>query len=439
MNKYAAVILAAGYSSRMQRFKPLLDIGGVSAIERLIRGAREAGVHHIIVVTGHNREALLPVLRQCKTTPCGLVQEVYNPDFAQGMFSSIQTGLRHAKEAAPDLSGVFLMPVDCPLISSHVLRKLKERREEGRDSRSSAMNSCADCFYVPVFEGKKGHPLLIPTRYFGEICDYDGAGGLKAITDHHWDKIIRVPVDEEGCVMDMDTPEGYEEIVAFFENGCRRESLQKLAAGRRIVLVRHGETRQHDEKMFIGRYDVPLDEDAAPQVAAMAAELMGRLLEGRSKDAVLYTSPLQRAGRTAEIMASVFNEASERRGFAWEIRQIDALQEIALGDWDGKAISQIKAQYPAEYERRGKELFSFKIGNKAENFYDVQYRAVKALRKILTEDRSRNIILVTHSAVIRALENNLCGMRVDDPWEKLPKGSFRVIEVPLDVHGSIYR
>ena len=55
---FAAVIMAAGYSSRMKSFKPLLAVGGETAVERLIRAAKEAGIHRLVVVTGHERQRL---------------------------------------------------------------------------------------------------------------------------------------------------------------------------------------------------------------------------------------------------------------------------------------------------------------------------------------------------------------------------------------------
>lgn len=532
---FGAIILAGGYSSRMKAFKPLLSIGDSTAIEMLIAVLRDAGIADIAVVSGHNREALLPVIKRAG------VSEVYNENYAAGMFSSIRAGLGYAKDVFTRAQGFFLMPVDCPLISRAVLVRLMRAAEAGLlgesdtaldeaarplESNGAAVpkpvndvggpvkkSAAAKNFYVPVFEGKKGHPLLIPAAYSGEICGYDGPGGLKAITDQYWDRMVRIPVEDEGCLLDMDTPEGYEEILDFQKSGGRRESLQKLAAGRRIFLIRHGQTKQHAEKMFIGRYDVPLKEDSCGQVEAMA-ESLARVLADKEacKDAssccasaaeaeaskryspaehdsesalsggIIYTSPLRRAEQTAEIIRAVLMQeeahggkavaaeaaedlmsgkaqschagnqadteaqmdcgnqsAAERQAgkrnadegknrLQWELQQVTDLQEIALGDWDGKPISEIKTKYPLEYEHRGADIFAFKTGNRAENFYDVQYRAVKALCRILAEDQSRDIVLVTHSTVIRALENNLIGLRVDDPWEQLPKNDFRVIK-----------
>lgn len=104
------------------------------------------------------------------------------------------------------------------------------------------------------------------------------------------------------------------------------------------------------------------------------------------------------------------------------------LREINLGKWDGQPVSRIKAEFPEEYRRRGEDMFIFKTGNKSENFYDLQYRAVKTLRKILENDDSKEIIIVAHSGVIRALQNNLEGKRVNDEWTPVPKGGFVVIE-----------
>ena len=199
--------------------------------------------------------------------------------------------------------------------------------------------------------------------------------------------------------------------------------MHELAKGRRIYLIRHGQTRQHDEKMFIGRYDVPLEDGAEKSVKEMAGKLAKAIGDGMQKDNPLkiYTSPLKRAVQTAEIISEVLG--------ADELIIEEELQEISLGGWDGLPIREVKEMYPEEYERRGRDIFVFKNGNKAENFYDVQYRAVRALRRILDSDDSKDVLIVTHSAVIRALENNLKGMKVDDLWEPIGKCDYRIAEL----------
>ena len=407
----SAVVLAAGYSSRMGRFKPLLTVGGIPALERLIAGIKEAGIKNIAVVTGYRHELLQPVIRSMSGDGTVIV-EAYNAGFDSGMFSSIKTGIARVREVFPDSEGCFLMPVDCPLIDSKVITTLE-------DAVMCSGDIVRDSFAVPVFEGKKGHPLYVPAGYAEEICSYDGPGGLKGITDKYWDRMLRVPVDSEGCILDMDTPEGYREIEDFLAAGCVRESLERLAKGRRITLVRHGQTQQHDEKLFIGQYDVPLSEEGTAQIEISAEKLVEMGLEpGR-----IYCSDLSRAVSSAGIIAEkMFADPDEH------ICPVKGLREIDLGSWDGRPVREIKEQYPEEYSRRGQNMFVFKTGNRSENFYDMQYRAVRVLRQILKADRSRDILIVAHSGIIRALQNNLRGLRVDDGWESIPKGSFVVME-----------
>ena len=73
-SSFAAIILAAGYSSRMKSFKPLLPIGELTAVERLMSSVRAAGIDDIIVVTGYSRERLQPVLNMSGA------EEAYNED-----------------------------------------------------------------------------------------------------------------------------------------------------------------------------------------------------------------------------------------------------------------------------------------------------------------------------------------------------------------------
>ena len=103
---------------------------------------------------------------------------------------------------------------------------------------------------------------------------------------------------------------------------------------------------------------------------------------------------------------------------------------MSLGEWDGKFISSIKERYPKEYEKRGKDIFRYKFDHTAENFFDLQYRVIKRLKKILEQDHRKDIVITAHSGVIRVIENNLKGLDVSDEWEALENGGVRVIEMP---------
>lgn len=459
--RFGVIILAAGLSSRMQAFKPLLPVDGRPALEGLIETAKAAGLEDITVVTGHNRERLQPVLARHG------VAEAFNEDYESGMFSSIKAGLAKAIKAQSGSSdqrtkegarqakdGYLLMPVDCPLISVSVLRAVMDAvPEAGATSPAAAPGGPseptqpgADAFAVALFEGKKGHPLYIPGSRIEEILGAGGTGGLAAITDKYADSMIRVETGEEGCLLDMDTPEGYEDIKRFVAKGFAREKLELLTARKRIILVRHGETRQHDEPMFIGQYDVPLSEEGCAQAQAAGQEIVKLMAEDVEAELLgmdkfgkepmpaierIYSSDLVRAMETADIIADAINKAypqlAELTGAPIRIKRDPGLREISLGSWDGRPIREVAEQYPEEYERRGKDIFSFKMRG-AESFYDMQYRVKAAFRNILRNDDAKDIIIIAHSGVIRALENSIRGLQVSDPWDPVPKGDLRMLE-----------
>lgn len=391
---FGICILAAGFSSRMGKFKPLLQIGDKTIVERAIEVSKAAGIRQTVVVTGYKRKSILPVIYRQKA------MEAFNPNFEKGMFTSIQTGVA---ALSSDLEGFFVMPVDCPLVTEGVLRLLMRASEPEK-------------FTVPCYRGKKGHPLLVPAAYREAILSHDGTGGLKAITDQDFDKMKRLETGFEGVVMDMDTPAAYEEIKAYWSRGCNSENLAELSAGRRFFLIRHGQIQQHKEKIFLGQTDVPLSEEGK-----MQAEKAGRMLvqQGLKTDRV-YTSDLSRARETAEII-------STQAGLPRLVPD-PALREMNLGSWDGKFISEIKRDFPREYEMRGKHLMTWKQGHGSENFFDLQYRAVKGLIRILKNDSRTDIVLVAHSGVLRAISNNLRGQSISDAWEKLGNGRMEIVE-----------
>jgi broad specificity phosphatase PhoE/CTP:molybdopterin cytidylyltransferase MocA len=388
----------------MNAFKATLPLGDQTVIERVLTSVRCAGIEDIWVVTGFNREQLVPML--------GNAKEVYNPDFDRGMFSSIKAGVR---AVPPELDGFFLLPVDCPLIPANVIEQLITAFEPGSDH-----------FYVPCYKGKKGHPLLIPRHYRKEIISYDGPGGLKGVTDRDFQKMIRIEVDSEGILMDMDDRTGYEAVKAYLAGGCRSENLVELALGRRLFLIRHGQISQHKEKIFLGQSDSPLSDMGLEQAKAVAAELSCYSPETD----VVYTSDLKRAVQTAQYAASPDKKAVQADGKRLILEP--GLREVNLGPWDGKLISEIREQYPDEYETRGKNLMTYKFGHGSENFYDLQYRVEKTLIRLLKNDQRKDMIIVSHSGVLRCISNNLQGKSVDETWDKMEVGELRVVSITFE-------
>jgi CTP:molybdopterin cytidylyltransferase MocA len=189
MPRFAALILAAGYSSRMGDFKPLLPLGGKRAIEWAVEAFRLAGIADIGVVTGHRAPELEPELRRLK------VATLRNPAYDTGMYSSIRAGIG---SLAPEVDGCFVLPVDIPLVRPATVAAIAARYD-----------GSAPVFY-PTFRGQRGHPPLIGAELFAEIAAGDGTGGLRAILQQH--AATAVAVADQAILFDMDTPEDYRRL-----------------------------------------------------------------------------------------------------------------------------------------------------------------------------------------------------------------------------------
>jgi CTP:molybdopterin cytidylyltransferase MocA len=192
-DRATALILSAGFSSRMGEFKPLLPLGGMTVLERAVSLFRAAGVDDIRVVIGHRRRELEPLLERLG------VRVIVNDRYQEGMFSSIVAG---AESIADDSPPFFVLPVDIPLVRPATIRHLLEEYEEGRD----------DVLY-PSFQGERGHPPLIAGRHARAIVEWRGTDGLRGALAR-WESGARsIQVADGHILNDMDTPEAYGELL----------------------------------------------------------------------------------------------------------------------------------------------------------------------------------------------------------------------------------
>lgn len=192
--KIWALLLCAGQSRRMHGFKPLLPLGDRTLLEHSISRFQEAGIGNIIVVTGHRREELLPVLEKNQ------VQEVYNEKYAvRDMFYSVCTGIRAIlKQDKPE--GILICPADIPLIHPFTIRQIVQIRRQQKDS-----------VIQPVFGGKEGHPLFLGEELLDELFGYAGDCGLQGFLNSR-ENIFRVEVPDRCILFDTDVREDYEKL-----------------------------------------------------------------------------------------------------------------------------------------------------------------------------------------------------------------------------------
>lgn len=191
-DRLAALVLAAGCSSRAPGFKPLLPLGGSTVIENTIASLRRAGIDNITVVAGHRAADLLPVLDRIA------VRVVVNDGYCDGMFSSVVVG---AESLPADIAAFFLLPADIPLVRSHTIRLLARAGRKGG----------TDVVY-PVFQGRRGHPPLISARLIPAIMAWDGTVGLRGLLARYEQRAGEVAVVDEGILLDIDTADDYSHI-----------------------------------------------------------------------------------------------------------------------------------------------------------------------------------------------------------------------------------
>jgi len=189
-NGTGAVVAAAGLSSRMGDYKPLLPIAGTTIARRLLDTLHEAGVTHICVVTGHNAQLLEEHL-------AGYGAEfIHNADYrTTQMFESACIGLRHLR---PRCERLLFTPVDVPLFSAETVRALLQ-------------SSVA--LAVPVCGGKRGHPILLTSPVVDAVLSDSGEGGLRGALERCGVKETKIEVPDSGILYDADTPEDYRTLL----------------------------------------------------------------------------------------------------------------------------------------------------------------------------------------------------------------------------------
>ncbi|MFH0731029.1 MAG: NTP transferase domain-containing protein [Pseudomonadota bacterium] len=193
----SAIILAAGLSSRMGEFKPLLPLGEKNVLARVVTLFHQTGITDIRVVVGHRSTELIAVIEKM-----GAVA-IPNPRYETGMLSSIKAGIDTLPAGR---NAFFLLPVDIPLVRTRTLIDLLGAWKSGEKK-----------ILYPVFSGRRGHPPLISGALRNGILSWEGDGGLRSFLARQEKDAADVPVADEHILFDIDTPENYREALSRLE------------------------------------------------------------------------------------------------------------------------------------------------------------------------------------------------------------------------------
>ena len=187
VNRVAAVIIAAGTSSRLGQPKQLLMLEGETLLQRAIRIAHKAGARPVLVVLGAHRDEI-----EAQVDFAGS-NIVVNPNWEEGMASSIRAGVEALAEET-GCSGVLLMICDQPRVTPEHLGRMIDAFQQ---SETSAIAS--------VYAGKRGIPAIFPRQAFAELLALRGDKGASRLLSEPDRQVVGIVLD--GGEMDIDRPE----------------------------------------------------------------------------------------------------------------------------------------------------------------------------------------------------------------------------------------
>ena len=191
--RVAAVVLAAGMSTRMGANKLLAEIDGEPLVRNVVRAAEGSRARPIVVVSGHDHELVGEVLSGTET------MIVFNAQFRAGMSASLRTGIAVVK----DSDGAVILLGDMPGVSAALIDNLI--------AAFDPPNGRAIC--VATCNGRRGHPVLFARRFFPELQEISGDIGARDIVAKHTDTLWEVEAGDDAPLMDIDTPEDLAQFV----------------------------------------------------------------------------------------------------------------------------------------------------------------------------------------------------------------------------------
>ncbi len=191
--QFAAIILAAGQSRRMGAVnKLLIEVDGKPMMRHAVDAAREAGADPVIVVTGHQPD-------EVKVAAGSQVTFVHNPQFDQGLSTSLRTGIA----AVPDsCDGALIALGDMPKVGPEHLRQLVSSHDPDE----------GHLICVPTRNGKRGNPVFWDRRFFEEMAALGGDVGAKHLIGDYEDAVIEVPMSDDAILTDVDSPAALERL-----------------------------------------------------------------------------------------------------------------------------------------------------------------------------------------------------------------------------------
>jgi len=189
----AAVLLAAGMSTRMGSNKLLADIDGEPLVRRVVRSIESSRARPIVAVTGHDAGLVRHALADTETIV------VHNPNYRDGLSASLRTGIR----AVAECDGAIVLLGDMPGMSGALIDRMISAFDPKR----------ARAICMATHNGRRGNPVLFGRQFFAELETLSGDIGARGVVARHQRFVCQVEADDDGPLLDIDTPEELERFV----------------------------------------------------------------------------------------------------------------------------------------------------------------------------------------------------------------------------------
>lgn len=211
----SAIVLAAGMSKRMGSPKQLLRLAGETILEHTLKNVRASGVSEIVLVLGHAAEN---VEKEISTESVKIVR---NPDYQQGMGTSLRTGLAAVN---PQASAALIVLADQPFVQPETINQLITCHQGAKPQ-----------IVIPTFNGFRGNPVLLDRSVFAELQSLTGDVGCRAIFGDHTENIRKLAVNDIGILLDIDSPDEYKKFEAGKTDRANSSNIKLLESRNNLI------------------------------------------------------------------------------------------------------------------------------------------------------------------------------------------------------------
>ncbi len=205
----AAIVLAAGRSSRMGRHKLLLPLGGRPLVSYAVEAASASVADPVLIVLGYQATEVAEALPPSRCRTC------INPNFASGMASSLRLGIETLSSLGDGTSpiiGVAVLLGDQPLVSTDLINRLLD-----------AARSDPDAIIAAAYQGHRGTPVYFPQHLWSELLQIGGDEGGRSVIARHQDLLRLEPFTDPAAGLDVDRMEDYLQLKAIWDHDGNRD------------------------------------------------------------------------------------------------------------------------------------------------------------------------------------------------------------------------